>query len=735
MRARTAGRLARWAGSARSAGPTRWRARWAARRLARAGDRGDQHPVDAVWAAWLAVPAAPLWTLLDRWRRPAGAADRGASLVALGAGRAEDPVVRAALVEAAGRADHPVGVTARRRIVAAADPALVEAVCAAAAAPLGSALVPFCAEHGLVPADPVRRAVFFLLTARPGRYRAADPDGSLLATGYAAADAVERMRLRVAMVDAGELDLVRIVAGAGRERVTAIDRMETDYLAARLVDRADWAGLWRLLRDVPLGAALDLAGRIPVAGRPTDPAGRSLLAALAGAAAEVAAAAAAPYRHRGTLPGLPGDVSFAPDGSQVAVLNWASHAAGSAPPVLAMYELPGGEPAWAYRFTGPAAHNQVLRVAHAGAGTAVVGRPLAAVAAGRLVRTTATIQPWIDGPAQLPGGVAGLDGLHRLLRFGAPAGEPGQPTDRLELTDGPAPQGYEFLRSEPVSGQLLFYTSAYRNRKTLAEIGGPDRLLLRDAAGAPARADYPGEIRRVEFAGPDRLVVVGRGLPGTGSAGPVQLPPGLSVSRWTRHGDRLVLAAATGVADDRGFGLLLAANAVHVDGRWFDVDDLAPVRPARVSWPAPVWWSADGTWLATRGDPAADAPPGLDLYQLRVPAPVVRLLDRPMAALRPADLDTVEAAAAAAGAAPDPAAGAAAAGAAAAGGAAAGGAAAGGAVAGGAVAGGAADPAGAAVVALLRACLAYRFGADIEVAAGGPATRADDIALADGPGC
>lgn len=118
------------------------------------------------------------------------------------------------IAAALGKGEHPVAQAARELILAA--PAeTVDAVCDAALADPHGVIAWFCAGHRLTPADPVRRALFLVLTGQAEQYRAADPDGHLLAVGYAAAGADERERLRQAMLDAGELvsafDLHRMV--------------------------------------------------------------------------------------------------------------------------------------------------------------------------------------------------------------------------------------------------------------------------------------------------------------------------------------------------------------------------------------------------------------------------------------------------------------------------------------------------------------------------------------------
>jgi hypothetical protein len=206
-------------------------ARVGRRILVRAGDRGDPAAVDTVWQSWLRDPADESWELLSRWR--------GA-------------------------------------------PAATEAACEAALAALPErALAEFCVARSLTPADPVRRAMFLLLTGQYEQCRAADPEGSLLALGYAAADDAGRERLRAAMADAGDLDLARVVSARPDRPVSDAER---DYLVAELSGRREWAGLWRLALGLPLALAIATVRRIDGTWRPDGAPDRDLFRLLRTAA-------------------------------------------------------------------------------------------------------------------------------------------------------------------------------------------------------------------------------------------------------------------------------------------------------------------------------------------------------------------------------------------------------------------------------------------------------------------
>src|SRR5690606_37354130 len=133
---------------------------------------------------------------------------------------------------------------------------LAERLCDAAMADPRIAWI--CREHGFAPEDPVKRAAFFLLTGQARQDRAPDPARSLLALAYASRPAGERPRIRDAMVAAGELDLVRVMAGARRDRLPAMPDEEARYLGERLAERGEWEEIWALVQDLPLKTGTEL---------------------------------------------------------------------------------------------------------------------------------------------------------------------------------------------------------------------------------------------------------------------------------------------------------------------------------------------------------------------------------------------------------------------------------------------------------------------------------------------
>jgi hypothetical protein len=144
-----------------------------------------------------------------------------------------------------------------------------------------AAIGSFCAQHGLVPDEPAARALFYVLTGQQAQHRAADPDGSLLAAGYQASTESTQAAVRESLAGTGDLDLVRIVAGApGPEHRLAIRAEESAYLVGQLQARGDWAALWRLAKDLPAQAAVAAVAGFPSRWQPADDADQALFTRL-----------------------------------------------------------------------------------------------------------------------------------------------------------------------------------------------------------------------------------------------------------------------------------------------------------------------------------------------------------------------------------------------------------------------------------------------------------------------
>jgi hypothetical protein len=206
------------------------------RRLARAGDRGDADAMAAVWDAWTHHPGDELWELLTRWRYPP---DRPYSVLSAAA---------SSLPRASRRA-------------------------------IGES----CVRHGLRAGDEFWRIELYALTGLTAQLRAADPDGTRLAAVYQAADERRRGSLRLALAEAGEIDLVRTMgAGAADPRGwDGLARDEQFFLLSALTGQRDWPALWRLAQQLPVPAAAHCVLRMGGSWAPDDERGRALFTALA----------------------------------------------------------------------------------------------------------------------------------------------------------------------------------------------------------------------------------------------------------------------------------------------------------------------------------------------------------------------------------------------------------------------------------------------------------------------
>jgi hypothetical protein len=298
-----------------------WLARRAARILTEAGDRGDPAAIEAVWQRWLWHPDDARWELVCRWRPPQGVADRALAVVTW-PGR--PLAVRNPVAEFCVR--HPP--LADRVLAAVTDPGH--------APQLRCFLGELCVRHGRLPGDPVRRVLVFAMSWQHEQRRAADPDGSLLAAAYRAADERIRDALRASLAIAGDLDLVRVVA---ESRLAELTTAEREYLTGRLAGREDWAGLWRLARDLPVVGAVDAVRRIGERWRPEGQRDRDLFCLLArhqpDAIRQARAALTSPVRVE--VPGRVTVGALSADGRRVAVVT-----EGEGRDVVSVHELPNG---------------------------------------------------------------------------------------------------------------------------------------------------------------------------------------------------------------------------------------------------------------------------------------------------------------------------------------------------------------------------------------------------------
>ncbi|MEV0218349.1 hypothetical protein [Streptomyces sp. NPDC050704] len=286
--------------------------------------------VNAAWSDWLAEHDATLWSLLQRWNRPATGSPGRAPLSRLALGD-DAPLDTRTLTDTALRFDHPIGERARARLLTLDDGETVDLFCTAVVESGTPEAASFCAAHHLAPYDPVQRAVFFVRTGQHDQYRALDPDGELLALGYRGAPSKARSALRQAMTGLGGIDVLRVLAGqrSREEEAVSLGQGERAYLVRQFRARGEWDRLWRLTVLLPLAEAVEGVREFGD-WRPPGEDERRMFETLLAADVEAVsrplkALAAGQLPHvRSTLSDLDEwttgitDLDFAPDGRQLA---------------------------------------------------------------------------------------------------------------------------------------------------------------------------------------------------------------------------------------------------------------------------------------------------------------------------------------------------------------------------------------------------------------------------------
>jgi hypothetical protein len=590
-------RLARRAAARDGHGGRTLLSRRAWRVLTKRGDRGDPRAADAVWQAWLREPGDELWQALARWRGPRAVAE----------------------------AAFTAGTDVTRD--------------AAARAAIGG----FCARHRLAPGDPVRRALFHVLTGLSAQHRAADPDGSLLAAAYRAAGEPERAAVRQAVAGSGDLDVVLVVAGAGQDgRAGDLTPDERQYLARQLADRREWDRLWRLAQELPLAGALEVAPLFDARWRPGPERERAVFGRMNHAGPRALAAArdalAAAVVRRADLDGTPVAGSFSPDGQRLAVATKAA---------IFVLDLPGFSLAGRY----PLGHFWPTCLLDLGDAILACGwdgpmhrddRPAAltryAADGTRAMRPRARRVRVAPHPA----GFIVLDTAfgerrhrrgHGRVQVCAASGRVISDVSVADLgiPGGPGPW---MVAADPASGRIA--------------LGGHGVWILdEDARRVIAGCPWPGRITEGYWAGDSQLAVKtvqGKPIP----------------SRWIYEfhlaGSRLVSAFARGIVGplqyaggyrhvaeliaipDRGEIALLRPPGGEVGYYAGNLADVAEPRELTGRSGTALWASPDGRYHALAGEGRVDVV-SRSLFA------VDQLADRPMGGLRAADLATVNAAA------------------------------------------------------------------------------------------
>jgi hypothetical protein len=579
-------------------------ARPAWRHLLRAGEAGDWAAHEAVWLAWLRSPEDTGWELLARWR--------GLATVT------ED----------------------------ACDEAIAEHGAAAAT------VAAFCARRGLVPADPVRRAAFLLLSGQAAQLRAADPDGALIALAYAGAGGDERARLRTAMAEAGDLDLVRVVTRGGllqRTRAMAheVTADEVNYLTAHLAQRKDWPGLWSLARDLPLTEAIAATRRLEAGWRPASEPDLELFGLLARAdPGQIAGSGRALQDHPAEsieVPGKPIAVSFSPDGRRVAI---ATEDHSRRPRIISVRELPRGTLAERYELPGTVPIclldlGGALIAAEWAGETWYDSNPppvLIRYAAGRgqvLLRGGAPGYPRSVWLAAHPAGFAALD---------RPAASGGNDARLIFYTVHGLPVRVVLLHRDLglAAGERDLWRVATNSGGRLLALAGRDLCLL-DGQATRVLATRPlqqGRFTSVCFPAADVVATTDTEghirsyrLVGNGACHELELLAEEQI------GHPVTIAAVAG-------GEIAIGRAGARRAEFRDAGSLAPVGEVAVppgAWH--VWGSPDGRYFAaagtrrlSRGNRIAGSVNLVSIVPSRPVATMAALPGRPMAAMTPGDL-------------------------------------------------------------------------------------------------
>jgi len=560
-------RLARRAKRRQHNGFRGWLARAAWDRLVRAADDGDGHAIDAAWRLWQEDHDTDVLACLPRWW--------------------PSSVLRVHVLRYAVDPRRPVG----------------------SRAVLGA----LCTENGLVPADPVDRVRFFALTAQPERHHALDPDGTLLTIAYRTADQATRKALRGAMTAAGDLDVVKVIAGGEPSGD------EIAYLTRHLAATGQWPALWRLVRDMPLPYAAASVNLLRD-WEPHAPAERHVFERLMAIGANTVAEAARTLDGLRVMPisSKAVAVSFAPGRSGLAV---AMPGGG-----IERYTLPGmvslGTVGLRPRLATRALH----------LGESIVAVETGAGGVDRLVRYRTGSEggenAWTSGSRH--DGVWALAGARGRF-FAAKSGELllGTATTLRRVTrhELGLPAVFAFpvvLAAEPATGRLAI---GGRRGLDLSILSANLRLI------AHRRDETGSGVRDVVFVGRDRLVTVD--VHGW-------------VMRWRRAGNTLRLDQSvqvplgSGAADDRpSLCAMPARGRFAVVGfdrvTWLDADTFAVVEPPAGSRNGVdrLWASPDGHLLAVRYRDGRT-----ELHNLLL-GDVADLLDRPMSNMTPGSVATV----------------------------------------------------------------------------------------------
>ncbi|MFB4319082.1 hypothetical protein [Actinomadura sp. 21ATH] len=461
-----------------------------------------------------------------------------------------------------------------------------------------------CAERGLLPDGPADRAALLLLTGQDV------PDGTPLAGAYSTASPRLRARMREAAAHGPGL-AAALMRGTGAAAMSAGERA---YLAGRLAAERAWPELWRLALDLPPAEAI--AAVRPIDGwRPRD---GDLLDRMRRFSPERAAAALAGLDAHGPLhidvDGEIEEYALSHDGTRMAVSAVATR---DHRPVhhLTEFELPSGRALARYETTGIELNRSWCDLVHTGDSVvAVVGNP-----SGSLVRYTAGERELLHDP--------GFSGQVGCVRLG-PGGLVAAGFRAIHLF--PPPYGgtrHEIGAAELGLESLWSFAIGVEPATGLVAARDLDIVLLDPEAGrVVARGrDHDVRVGDFAFASPDRLVTAGaeHSVTSWRRAGRVLVPE--RTARRSRVTHPLTALPPHGcVALPRGEEFLDARTLERIAPPY----DTAHAQHFRATPSGRHVAIAFASWIQVHGP-----------YR----NPAGRLLDRPMAAAAPADLEAISA--------------------------------------------------------------------------------------------
>lgn len=305
--------------------------------------------IDQVCEVWRRCRHKELGALLEQSGWVASGPDRLALLTALKSGRLETvtgsgPELVKPLLQATCDEDPVVARQARQALAQLRRPEAQAEFYRLVIEEGDRLAVDLAAGVPYAPADPQRRAVFYLLTGQWERYEELDFDRSLLRAAYQVSDEWLQGRIVELIRQAGRPEFVEVIAG-GRQRRRLAELSDTEWAAilALLAAHRSWSEMWRLAQAAPAVWSVALLAELAAAGwspaLPDDQAGLAELSRLAQNCPPEGLRLGRNVRCQAVLTGHVGgvyDLAISPDRTVLA--------SSSDDRTVRLWSLPGGEP-------------------------------------------------------------------------------------------------------------------------------------------------------------------------------------------------------------------------------------------------------------------------------------------------------------------------------------------------------------------------------------------------------